>query len=275
MPPLLSPTLTDRVLRHLQFEPAPPSRAALDMLLLRYGQKVPWESASRMARAARTPDYVDAPRWSEEFWESALAYGTGGTCFESNYAFSSLLATLGYDVYLTINNMGNTQACHTATIVQIDGGKWLADAGYPLYAALPLDPEQPTECTTPYITFHAEPKAANHYLITNTPHPEPYMFDLIDQPVDDTTYRAATTNDYGPGGFFLRRVILRKAIGDALWRFDSNEPDPVLQRFANAQRSDTPIIGELAPALSKHFGMAEAVIAAALAALHDQRASTM
>jgi hypothetical protein len=267
---LLSPELTARVLCYLQLTPATPDLAMLDQLMLRYAQTVPWESASRIAKAAHTADYTEAPRWPAEFWENAIEYGTGGTCFESNNAFIALLKALGFDAYLTINNMGETIGCHTATIVQLGGEQWLADVGYPLYQPLPLDPRQPTTRATPYLTFHAEPQGEGHYRITKSPHPEPYMFDLIDQPVDEATYRAATINDYGPDGLFLNRFILRKIIGDSAWRFDSNVPEPVLQRFYDGQRSDTPIEGEPATVLSEHFGIDRAILATAFEALARQ-----
>jgi hypothetical protein len=96
------------------------------------------------------------------------------------------------------------------------------------------------------------------------------MFDLIDEPVDEATYRAVTINDYGPDGLFLKRLILRKIIGDADWRFDSNAPEPILQRFYDGQRSDTPIEGEPAIVLSEYFGIDRAILATAFAALARQ-----
>lgn len=264
MQPLAGPLLRD-VLAYLGVEPAAPDLALLNRLLLAYGQRVPWESASRIAKRARSVEFDKMARWSEEFWSDALALGTGGTCFESNHAMLALLSALGYHGYLTVNNMGDTLGCHTAIVVRLENRSWLVDAGYPIYAALPLDPERATSCASPYLTYSAEPLAPQRYLITNRPHPKPYMFDLLDKPVDDATYRQATSDDYGATGLFLERVIVRKVVDGAIWRFDSASAPPHLERFANGERVDVPIEGDVAQALSHHFGLAEPVLAAALA----------
>lgn len=258
------------MLTHLGVTPAAPDLALLNRLLLGYGQAVPWESASRIVKRARVDEHTMAPRWSEEFWDDALELGTGGTCFESNAAFLALLRALGYESYLTINDMGDTVGCHTALVVRLEDRPWLVDVGYPLYGALPLNPDYSTSCATPYLTYTAQPVAPGRYVITNQPHPKPYVFDLIDTPVDKAVYRAATTNDYGPAGLFLDRVIIRKVVDGTIWRFDSAAPLR-LERFADSERLDVLIEGDVAGVLSRHFGIAEPVLAAALA--HVEHAS--
>ncbi len=91
----LSPQLTHDVLAFLKVSPASPTRALLDSLIAAYGRAVPWESASRIARRSQRSTSSDCPRLSEEFWNEAMRFGTGGTCFESNYAFMALLGSLG------------------------------------------------------------------------------------------------------------------------------------------------------------------------------------
>jgi N-acetyltransferase len=261
----LSTTLTDQVLGYLGLAPSTPDLGYLNALIGQYGQRVPWESASRIARYARAAGSA-SPNWTEQFWRDAMQLGTGGTCFESNRAFFGLLTQLGFRGYLTINNMNQTIGCHTAIVVEIGDQRFLVDAGYPIYGALPLDPQRATVCETPYLTFEAEPIGAGEYLITNRPHPKPYMFNLIDRPIDDATYRAATIADYGPGGFFLNRVILRKVIDGCIWRFDSNLPR-VLEQFRAGERIEHPLDDAPAPQLSRRFQISEPIVAAALASL--------
>jgi hypothetical protein len=167
--------------------------------------------------------------------------------------------------------MGDTVGCHTALIVQLEGRPWLVDVGYPLYGALPLDPGRTTSCTTSYLTYTAQPVNPGRYVITNQPHPKPYAFDLRDEPMDEVAYRVATTNDYGPTGLFLDRVIVRKLVSGAIWRFDSAAPPPHLERFEHGERLDVPIEGDVAGALSRHFGIAEPVLAAALAQVEQRQ----
>src|SRR5262245_2738246 len=211
--PVLTPDLTARVLAYLKVAPTAPDLALLDTLIAAYTRIVPWESASRIARRARVANTADCPRWPEEFWQLAIQYGTGGTCFESNYAFFSLLRALGYDGYLTINNMGQTIGCHTAIVISLGSQRWLVDAGLPLYAPLLLDNEMPTERPCPFYTYTVRPEAGDHYQIERSPHPKPVCFTLVDRPIADDDYRAATTADYQQEtGLFLHEVIVNKVL---------------------------------------------------------------
>ncbi|MCA9956361.1 MAG: arylamine N-acetyltransferase, partial [Anaerolineales bacterium] len=129
---MLDRRLTAQVLAFLKVEASRPTLPALEKLLAAYYCTVPWESIFRIVQRAEDP----SPRWPEQFWREAMTQGAGGTCFESNYAFFALLQTLGYDGYLTINNMGESIGCHTAVVIVLDGQKWLVDVGIPLYALL-------------------------------------------------------------------------------------------------------------------------------------------
>lgn len=266
--PALPAALAGEVLRFLQVDAGPPSLGQLDALIGAYGRSVPWESASRIARRAAVPATADCPRWSEQFWAEALRLGTGGTCFESNRAFFALLRALGYQGYLTINNMGDHAACHTAIVLELAGRRWLVDAGYPLYAALPLEPSQASERASELLTYTARPVAPGEYLIENRPHPTPYVFNLIDRPVADADYCRAATADYHPSdGLFLKRIVIRKVADGRIWRFDSDARPFHLQAFHAGERADQPISGNLASALNQRFGIDQAVLTNALAAL--------
>lgn len=268
--PPLSPELTRDVLNFLGVEAAPPSVAYLDMLITAYTEHVPWESAFRIAKRARTANTMDCPRFAEEFWHDALHNGGGGTCFESNYAFFSLLRALGYEGYLTINNMSLKNGCHTAIHLTIDGEHWLADAGFPVYAALPLDPQTPRQHISRFHTYTVYPLSDLRFDIIRDQHPVPYCFTVIDKPVSNDIYRAATTKDYGVGGLFLDRVIVNKVIDGQQYRFNTSEPPPHIQAFAGGERYDMPISGDVAAAVAQHFGMDETTLRAALNAIHTR-----
>lgn len=263
----LSPDLTRAALAHLGVAPGPPGLALLDALIDAYTRTVPWESASRIVRRAGTRATEECPRWGESFWRSAIDSGTGGTCFESNGAFFALLRSLGFEGYLTVNNMMERAGCHTAIVVLIDGRKWLVDAGYPAHCALPLDPLRATERATPLFSYTVQPLEGGEYLIENRPHPKPYMFNLIDRPVPDEAYRRATTEDYGPQGLFLDRVIMRKVVGGRVCRFASDALPYHIEEFHDGERIDHPLEGELddiAAQVGGHFGVDRAIVAAAM-----------
>ena len=260
----LSDDLTDAVLAHLGVPAAAPTLQLLDSLMAAYARTVPWESAFRIAKRARTQNTDDCPRWPEEFWQDAIERGGGGTCFESNYAFFRLLLALGYDGYLTINNMSTQIGCHTAIVVQVDGGSWLVDAGFPILVPVPLDPASRTMRAEPLVTYTASPDGEQRYQIERNPHPAPYCFTLIDRPVEDAQYRAATLADYGPGGLFLNRVIVSKVIHGQIWRFNSAEPPLHLQLLHDGTRTDYAIAGDPAVVVGRHFGIDIETLRAAL-----------
>src|SRR5687767_6647830 len=98
----LPPALVRDILAYLDVRMMEPDTEFLDTLIAAYVRTVPWESASRIIRRENTAETVKCPRWSETFWQDAMHYGTGGTCFESNYAFLRLLQGLGYEGYFTV-----------------------------------------------------------------------------------------------------------------------------------------------------------------------------
>lgn len=262
--PPLSPDLAQAVLEHLGVRGEQPTLGLLDHLIEAYTRTVPWESAFRIAKRARTDNTADCPRWPEEFWRDAMERGGGGTCFESNYAFFRLLRALGYDGYLTINNMGAKVGCHTAIVLNLEGGRWLADVGLPLFTPLPLDPKAATERSCSLTDYTVTPDGAQRWTVERAPHPSPYCFTLIDRPVPDDLYQTATSDDYGPGGLFLNRVIVNKVIGGQVWRFNSEETPLRLESFQDGERTDHPITGDPAEVVARHFEMDENMVRAAL-----------
>lgn len=104
--PSLPAALCDQILSRFELPADPPADlATLQQLVTCYTRTVPWESASRIMRRARLAESADCVLLGEAFWESHFTRGTGGACYESNYAFFGLLRWLGFDGYLTINDM--------------------------------------------------------------------------------------------------------------------------------------------------------------------------
>ena len=267
--PPLPAELTTAVLNHLHLSPAAPDHAFLDALLNAYVRTVPWESAFRIVKREQTAVTADCPRWPAAFWRETMAHGSGGSCFESNYAFFSLLLAVGFDGYLTINDMGETKACHTAIILLLDGQKWLVDAGFPLYAPIPINPEREVEQLSAFMRYTVVPKGNMRYKISRYPHPKTYAFTLIDQPVTDEAYRTAVINDYEPSGFFLDKVIIIKIMDEQLWRFDSAVIPSCFQLLMDGVRVDEIIEGDVKTAVSQKFGIEENTVQHAFDALAE------
>ncbi|MBX3052607.1 MAG: arylamine N-acetyltransferase [Caldilineaceae bacterium] len=267
-------TTTAKILRFLQVEQQPPSPAFLDVLVAAYTQRVPWESAFRIAKRATTPVTADCPRWPAEFWHDAQTRGGGGTCFESNYAFFWLLQKLGFDGYLTINDMHESRGCHTAIVIRLGDERWLVDAGYPLYLPVPLVEGQTTQRRTPFHTYTVIPQPGNCYEIQRDHHPKPYTFTLIDRPIPDEEYRAATTADYEPSGHFLREVIVHRVIDGCVWRFNGRTDPYLLESFPALDDPQTATLESIGVAdaptrLARLFGMDQSVLQRAFESLME------
>ena len=253
------------VMAHLGVAESAPTLALLEQLLAAYYCSVPWESVFRIVRRAETAVANQCPRWPDEFWHDALTRGGGGTCFESNYAFFALLQTVGYEGYLTINNMGDSIGCHTAIVIMLDRQKWLVDVGLPLFALLPISSRGVMRRSSQFLHYTVRPDGRNHYQIERRPHPKQNAFTLIDEPVDDATYRAATEADYGDDGLFLEFVIINKVINNQPWRFNMSERPWQLNRFEWGKKFDRLLTGDVATTIAKHFGMDTAVVQKAFA----------
>lgn len=250
--------------------PAPLTRAWLDALLVAYTTRVPWESASRIVRRAATAEDAACVAAPGAFWHEARTRGTGGTCFESNAALAALLEALGVPVIRTINDRPPTPASHTALLVDAEGDRLVVDAGFPLYAALPLPRAGETRTVqTRWGQFSAAPMPGGdaRFLITQHPHPRPVAFELVARPVSVEAYAAATCADYGAGGLFLDRVVVKKLVGGEMWRFADLDRPWRLERFRDGGRTEHPLPERLeaaADAIARHFGIDAAIIGQAL-----------
>lgn len=268
MAEILTQTMTKSVLAYLGLTAVPetPDVPFLDQLMHVFSRTVPWESASRIVRRTAVAEPELCPRWPEKFWQDSIDLGTGGTCFESNYAYFALLKALGFEGYLTINNMGDTIGCHSAIVVLVEGQKWLVDAGFPIYVTLPMSANGMMHRRSSFLYYAIRPDGRRRYHIEQHPHPNRVAFTLIDEPVSEPDYRAHTMADYGAGGLFLDAVIMNKIVNDQPWRFNMRERPWALNRFEAGQRYDVEMISDPATAVARHFGIDEQMMQQAFSA---------
>ncbi len=202
------------------------------------------------------------------FWNNHFATGSGGTCYESNYAFWGLLRRLGYTGYLTLNDMGEHVGCHSAIVLRLDGQKWLVDVGFPLHAVLPFPGDDNTEAQSPFFRYTMQAQTANRYAIFREPHPQRDVFQLVDEPVDDETYRRAAVHDYQPEtGLFLQEVVINKLVDERQWRFNSGDKPWHLQQFVDGKGQNHALGDDAADTLAQKFGMSRELVAEALRVL--------
>jgi len=261
----LMKSLVEDVLEYLGLPLEAPTLRYLNRLITAYTHKVPWESISRIVKRNRTLKTEDCPRWPEEFWLDAMRFGTGGTCFESSLAFYSLLTSLGYQGYLTVNDMGESQACHAAIVLIINGRKYLVDITIPVHRAVHIDPLKVTRRCTYFHDYTIRPVTENKYHVERSHHSHRYAFTLIDIPVSLADYRAIVEKDYTTRGFFLKSVVMVKVIDDKVWRFFSDNKPYRLESFNRAGKTEMLLSpNRLTATLAERFQMPEDKISAAL-----------
>lgn len=262
----LPDSLCRRILNRLGLPAeAPSDLGRLQALIAGYTRTVPWESASRIVRRAAYEDSADCALLGEAFWKSHFEHGTGGTCYESNYAFFGLLRRLGYAGYLTINDMGAAVGCHSAIVLLLGGQKWLVDVGLPVHAALPLRDDGETTVENAIMDYTVEPLGARRYAIWRELKPRSSAFQLNDRAVADADYRAIAIHDYRQaGGQFLNEIVIQKVVDERLWRFHSDVQPLCLQEFVDGERRDHNVGDDPAAELAGKFGIAREALAAAL-----------
>ena len=256
--------LTDQILSYLGCGREQPSVRYLNRLIRAYIRRVPWESVTRIIKRHTTPATELCPRLPEEFWQEALQYGTGGTCFENNLAFFTLMNDLGFDGYLTINDM-EKPACHTASVITLNRQKYLADVTIPIHCALPIHANQPTRRSNEFHQYTIRPEGSSRYAIERSHHPKRRIFTLVDVPIPLEDYRRAVQNDYEETGYFLDRVTIVKVVADRLWCFSSMDIPFKVEGFDKTSRQEVMVeTHALAKSLSECFGMDEDKIALSL-----------
>ena len=268
---LISNSLKTDILNYLDCPPKAPTLRYLNRLIHTYIRKVPWESISRIIKRHTTPETKDCPRLPEEFWNDAMKYGFGGTCFESSLAFYSLLTALGYEGYLTVNDMGESRGCHAAIVIVINGQKYLVDNTIPVHAAIRIDPQKTVRRRTALFDYKLRPTSENKYEVERSHRPSKNLFTLIDVPVSLPDYLAIVEDDYSETtGRFLKSVVMVKVVNEMGMRFFSDQLPYKLESFYRAGRTEQFIESELLPhTLAKLFQLPEDSISTALSLIQE------
>ena len=163
--------------------------------------------------------------------------------------------------------MNDSIGCHTACVVELVGEQWLADAGYPVYAPIQIDPLRETQASSAWLDYTLTPAGPDEYTVTQSPHARPYAFTLINKSVTAARYRAATLDDYGEQGLFLGRLIVLRVVDGKVQRFDSSQETNAVEVFVRGSKHEETLGDDPAAALSARFGVNLRVLREAFAAL--------
>lgn len=266
----LSDSLALDILEYLERPREAPTLRYLNRLIHAYIRKVPWESVSRIVKRITTSATSDCPRWPEEFWHDAMQYGFGGTCFESSLAFYSLLTSLGYEGYLTVNDMGASIACHAAIVIIIREQKYLVDITIPVHGAIKFNPDKTARRKTDFHNYTIRPIRPDIYDVERSHHSQKYAFSLIDVPVSLSEFHSIVENDYTQDGYFLKSVVMAKIIGDKFWRFFSDHQPYRMESFDRQGKQEIFLSPEtLARTLADKFRLPEDKILAAMLGIQN------
>jgi hypothetical protein len=261
--------MTENILQHLKVKRSPPTLEYLQELMTAYCSNVPWESVSKIVKKNLCGKDINCLRLENEFWTSAFQYGTGGTCYESNWAFFCFLQNLEFDGYLTINKIIDKSSVHSAIVIVISDKKYIVDIGYPTYAPIPVIEEGVAVSDNFPIKYRCTPASSKEYIIENFPHPKPYLYHLTDIPVSPIDYLEMACKDYGEGGLFSDRIVIRKMINKIPTRFDSEDIPYNIHTLQNGEKVKTFIKEEdLISRLSNHFIMNPEIISQAFIILN-------
>lgn len=263
--------LISSILSYLKLPKGAPTLYYLKKLILAYCSNVPWESVSRIVKKNQCNTSSNCVRLENEFWQDTLRHGTGGTCYESNWAFFWLLQNLGFKGYLTINKIEDKNSYHSAIIVQIHNTKFIVDVGYPVYSPIQIKKSGTKITDSPFISYQSTSITSNEYLIENIPHPKPYLYHLLDSPVSKQTYLEVAKNDYSETGLFLDRIIIRKIVNHLPTRFDNEDIPFNIHTLQKGVREKEFIdSNNLFNALSNHFKVGVEIVKEAFAVLKKQ-----
>jgi arylamine N-acetyltransferase len=259
---------TDAILQHLHIERAAPTAPYLSAILAAWSERIPWESASRIARHKTPAAPYQYARTPDRFYDDALNRGLGGTCFESNTALKALLDDLGYQSTYALCDMAHSSTAdpHCALITTIDGVRYIADAGWPLPTAIPLSESESTTGSVPVYDYFIEPSGAGRWRVWRKSGDfEQDCFTLKAASVPPDTFRARLIRDHFEDGLFLNNVIIHRVIDNRVLRFDQTKG--LIERVPGAER-DIPWTDEQAadvPAAVAHlFVMDESIVRQAL-----------
>ncbi len=269
----LGVAFVDKALEFLNVRRQPPTFDYLNTLIDAFIHKVPWESVTRIIKRDARSAAAGCPRFPREVWNDAMNFGGGGTCFEINYAFFALLKALGFEGYMTLNDMSEAKKCHAAIVMLFNEQKYLVDVSAPFPRALAFFSDSTVCHYTPWLNFSIRPESENRYVIERMPHARPYNFTLNDVPVSAEDFEAAIEADYLPSGWFLNRVVINKMLGEKAWLFNSNTQPYMLEMFDYDGKHEILLKPEtLAESLAERYQIPAEKIATALSLVEAMKA---
>lgn len=167
--PVLSDELVGRVLERLGTPAPAPTAEGLARLYRAWCRGVPWDNVQKRISVVERRAVL-AGAEPDEFFESFLVHGTGGTCWPSCGALYALLFAVGFRVRRAVGSMQfhrfGKAPNHGTAIVRLDGDDWLVDSSMLNERPLLLRKRELSSIEDPLHPMRAEPNDDGMWTVT-------------------------------------------------------------------------------------------------------------
>jgi arylamine N-acetyltransferase len=252
----------DEILEDLEVSRGEPGPGFLQRLFLRFNDRVPFETATKILRHAAVKDPAAWPRNPEIFWEERLASGAGGTCFARVAAFDALLSQLGFSTRRALGRVRD-DFDHAAVLVSLAEGDWICDVGFPLPALLPPGTER-AETGVGALVVRSSARGVRIAFDGGVPE-GPREVEIFSGAVSDDEFEARWRATFRPDSNFLSQVLLQRQIESRKVSFARGE----VRIDDLHSRTRVPIFGPRPAALEELFGTDAELLGAAFAIAGD------
>jgi N-hydroxyarylamine O-acetyltransferase len=187
----IRPATLQRVLERLGFAaPPPPTLEGLNDLYRAWCRAVPFDNVRKRISLASGDEGPLPGGRAEDFLESWLRHGTGGTCWPSSNGLFALLDACGFDARRVSGSMQDTgEPNHGSVLVRIDGVDHLADSSMLTDAVFALRRGEPLRIDDPLHPISVEPAGATWVITWAFPFGDGVLpCRLLDDPVDHAFY---------------------------------------------------------------------------------------
>jgi hypothetical protein len=253
---------TEEILEALDLSRAEPGLGFLEALFRRFNARVPFETASKIVRAAQVTDPAERPRAPALFWKEHLELGAGGTCFERVAAFDAFLSALGF---ATCKVAGRVSADfdHAALLVEEKERLFLCDVGFPLPALLPAAPG--TSDTALGEVERTRTELGLRVVLRGGVPEGPRELEIFEEPVGETRFLELWRKTFRLDSRFLASVSISLRPEGRVLSFSRGEArvDDLHSRLV------VPLAAARAERLEEIFGMDRALIERAFALAGD------
>ena len=256
----------DDILEDLDVSRAEPGPGYLERIVLRFNERVPFETASKILRASRVPDRAARPRTPDVFWAERLVSGTGGTCFARVSAFAALLDDLRFRSRRALGRV-REDFDHAALLVDMPSGTVICDVGFPLPALIPA---RRGRVETGLGALSVDETSRGWRIAFEDGVPSgPRAVEVFRDPVSDEAFQARWEETFRPESNFLKDVVVHRLYENRRMTFLRGE----IRVDDLHSRTQIPLAAPRAPALTEIFGIDAEVLDAAFEIAGDPDAA--